>query len=144
MCAYAYTKKQFLQFEKDFLTTLNGNLEILPYHFFSYNYFLKFNFNDIDNSEFITAQEQFDKNLYHQCVMILNFLVLDSYIAIRYPTDYVGFISVFLAIIINMPQSYELHGELFNLCLVYAGVRLAMLLETANYRKSIQQFLSCI
>lgn len=113
VCDNAYTKTQFLQFEKDFLNTLNGNFEVLPYHFFSYYYFLKFNFNDIDNSKFITAQEQFDKNLYHKCVMILNFLVLDSYIAIRYPTDYVGFISVFLAIVINIPHSYGLHGELF-------------------------------
>ena len=38
----------------------------------------------------------------------------------------------------------DLHAELFNLCLVYAGVRPAMLLETANYYELTPTFLDQI
>lgn len=38
---------------------------------------------------------------------------------------------------INKP---ELHKEIFNLCLVYADARPAMLLETANYRELLTSF----
>jgi len=40
--------------------------------------------------------------------------------------------------------SQNLHQELFNLCLVYSGMRPAMLLETANHHELTQQFLARI